>query len=156
MEENNPVSQDSKRPRDTKNKGMIKRYILTAWEFVKIIIIALIIVLPIRYFLFQPFIVRGDSMVPNFHTGDYLIVDEISYRFKQFERGDVVVLKFPLDTSQRFIKRVIGLPGETVEVKDGRVTIIKDGASTLLDERKYLPDPLMTNREISIALGKDK
>ena len=72
-------------------KRNFKEYFEPLWELAKIIIIALIIVVPIRYFLFQPFIVSGDSMTPNFHSGDYLIVDEISYRFSAPERGDVIV-----------------------------------------------------------------
>ena len=59
-------------------KNDFKKYLSYAWELAKIALIALVIVLPIRYYLFQPFIVSGDSMVPNFHSGDYLIVDEIS------------------------------------------------------------------------------
>ena len=68
-------------------------------------------------------------MIPNFQSGNYLIIDEIYYRFKSPERGDVVVFKYPKDTSQKFIKRIIGLPGETIEVKDGKVTIYKDNKS---------------------------
>ena len=117
----------------------IKKYAAAVFEFVKIIVLAAIIVLPIRYFLFQPFIVRGESMVPNFQSGDYLIVDEISYRLSNPKRGDVVVLKYPLDESQRFIKRVVGLPGETVSVKNGQVKISKGQESFVLDEQ-YIPD----------------
>ncbi|MFA5878346.1 MAG: signal peptidase I [Candidatus Staskawiczbacteria bacterium] len=115
------------------------------WEFAKIFLIALIIVVPIRYFLFQPFIVQGDSMVPNFHSGDYLIIDEISYRFGSPQRGDIIVFKYPKNPIHRFIKRIIGLPGETVSVKDGIVTIYdKDGNQQILDETVYLPDAIST------------
>lgn len=136
----------------------IKKNLLIVWEFVQIIIIAAIIVLPIRYFVFQPFIVKGDSMVPNFHSGDYLIVDEISYRFSDPNRGDVIVFHYPLDENQRFIKRVIGLPGETVQVKDGKVTITKeDGKTTfVLSENLYLPDLLFTNGDVKITLKQDE
>ena len=117
----------------------MKQALLYIWELLKIFVVALIIVIPIRYFLFQPFIVSGDSMVPNFHSGDYLIIDELSYRFEPVNRGDIIVFKFPLNTSQRFIKRVIGLPGETVDVNDGIVTIIdKNNQKQVLDESKYL------------------
>ncbi len=137
-------------------KGFIKKYLPFIWEFLKIIIIAVIIVLPIRYFLFQPFIVKGESMIPNLQSGDYLIVDEISYRLGSPQRGDIIVLKYPLDTTQRFIKRIIGLPGETVEIKNGKITILKNGKSLTLDEKKYLPSSLITDGDTNVTLGPDK
>ena len=82
-------------------------------------------------------------MVPSFHSGDYLIVDEISYRFSNPQRGDVIVFNFPKDTKERFIKRVIGLPGETVEITNGQVKVIDNGKTIALDE-KYLPNDLKT------------
>jgi len=93
------------------------------WEIVKFVALAAIIVLPIRTFVAQPFIVSGSSMDPTFATGQYLIVDELSYRFEDPQRGDVVVLRYPRDPSKFFIKRIVGLPNETVEIKDGTVTI---------------------------------
>lgn len=139
-----------------KKESIFKKYFLILWDFLKIIIIAAIIVLPIRYFLFQPFIVKGESMVPNFHSGDYLIIDEITYRFSNPQRGDVVVLKYPLDHSQRFIKRIIGLPGETIDIKDGKVQISKDGQTIILDEKLYLPDKLITDGNVHIVLEDGK
>ena len=124
------------------------------WEVSKIIIIALAIVIPIRYFLFQPFIVRGASMEPNFHSGDYLIVDEISYRLWEPQRGDVIVFKYPKKPSQRYIKRIIGLPGETIEIKDGQISVLKDGKIQEIDESSYLPDHQTTQGEISEKLGE--
>ena len=132
-----------------------KKYLFFAFELFKIALIALVIVLPIRYFLFQPFIVKGESMSPNFESGDYLIVDEISYRFSDPKRGDVIVFNFPKDTTQRFIKRVIGLPGETVNVTSGKVEIIKDNKTTTLSEI-YLPDNLKTIGEIKITLNAEE
>lgn len=125
------------------------------WEFAKIFIIATLIVLPIRYFLFQPFIVKGDSMVPNFHDGNYLIVDEISYNFSQPQRGDVIVFKYPKDTTQRFIKRVIGLPGETVDITGGKITISKGSSSFILDE-KYLPSNFETLGGVKTTVGPNE
>ena len=93
------------------------------WETIKVVVISLAIILPIRYYLVQPFFVKGASMEPNFEDGDYLLVDELSYRFYAPERGDVVIFRYPLDQSQFFIKRIIGLPSETIEIKDNTVTI---------------------------------
>lgn len=125
------------------------------WEVAKIIIIATVIVLPIRYFLFQPFFVKGESMSPNFEEGNYLIIDEISYRFRAPERGEVVVFKYPLDPSNRFIKRIIGLPGEIIEIKDNQITVYMSDKTKILDE-SYLPDDLETSGEIKVALGLDE
>ena len=132
-----------------------KKYLSFVWELVKIALIAFIIVAPVRYFLFQPFIVDGESMHPSFESGDYLIVDEISYRFSDPQRGDVVVFNFPKQLSERFIKRVIGVPGDTVDVTGGKVEIIKDNKTVTLDE-KYLPKDLKTIGEIKMTLGKDE
>ena len=133
----------------------IKKYLSFAWELLKIGLIALVIVMPIRYFLFQPFIVKGESMMPNFKSGDYLIIDEISYRLSDPARGDVIVFKYPKDTSQKFIKRIIGLPGETVDIENSKVSIIKDGKTSALDE-KYLSDTLKTYGDVNIVLGSDE
>lgn len=130
------------------------KYLLVIWEFVKIAIIAFIIVAPIRYFLFQPFIVSGASMSPNFANGDYLIVDEISYRLSTPQRGDVVIFNTSFIqgyANQRFIKRIVGLPGETVQVASGQVKIIKDGQITVLEE-KYLPSDLKTYQDANVTL----
>lgn len=119
--------------------NFMKKILLFIWEISKIVIVALLIVLPIRYFLFQPFIVRGGSMEPNFYSGDYLIIDEISYRFYQPQRGDVIVFKAPQNPSQRFIKRIIGLPNEVVEIDNGKITIYNsEGVGQILDESDYL------------------
>jgi signal peptidase I len=104
------------------------------WEILKIVIISLAIIVPIRYFLIQPFFVKGASMEPNFLDGDYLIIDEISYRFETPQRGEVIIFRYPLEPSQFFIKRIIGLPGEKVEVQDGKIFI--NGSE--LDESEYL------------------
>ncbi len=93
------------------------------WELVRFALIAIIIVIPIRIFIAQPFIVSGSSMVPTFENGQYLIVDEISYRLNNPQRDDVVVFRYPNDTTKFFIKRIIGLPNETVDIKGTTVTI---------------------------------
>jgi len=130
----------------------MKKFLLIAIDFLKIIVIALIIVIPIRYFLFQPFFVKGESMEPNFENGDYLIVNEISYRFHNPKRGDVIVFKYPGDTSQDFIKRVIGLPGERVKISNGKVEIYKGGKERTLDESSYLGQNSFTEGNIDLKL----
>ena len=85
-------------------------------ELLEFVLVAAIIVIPVRLFVAQPFIVSGASMEPTFDHGQYLIVDELSYRFAPPQRGDVVIFHPPKDPSQYYIKRIIGLPGETVRV----------------------------------------
>lgn len=131
----------------------MNKILLFIFEIVKITVIALLIVVPIRIFVFQPFFVRGASMEPNFHNLDYLIVDEISYRLGEPQRGDVIVFYNPSDQSQRFIKRIIGLPGETVRIADGNVYIKNDGEFKLLDESVYLPEGLKTSGQETIVLN---
>ncbi len=133
----------------------MKSVLLFFWEIFKIVIIALLIVVPIRYFIFQPFFVRGQSMEPNFENNDYLIVDEISYRLRDPQRGEVVVFKYPLGPTQRYIKRIIGLPGETVEIKDGKVDVYDpNGVPQVLDELKYLPESISTQGSTNVKLGE--
>ena len=102
---------------------MKKDFFHSLFEILKSAILAAIIVLPIRIFIFQPFLVQGASMAPHFETGDYLIVDELTFRFRDPKRGEVIIFKYPLNPSQKFIKRVIGLPGETIEIKKGSVFV---------------------------------
>lgn len=124
---------------------MLKNFFSFIFELVKVVVISLAIIIPVRYFLIQPFYVKGASMEPNFHDHEYLIIDEISYRFDEPERGDIVVFRYPKNPQEYFIKRVIGLPGETVEIKDGEVIIyndqFQDGA--VLDEA-YLSSDVKT------------
>ena len=96
------------------------------WELFRFAIIAIAIVVPIRVFIAQPFVVSGASMYPTFENGQYLIVDELSYRLSTPKRDDVVVFKYPGDTKLFFIKRIIGLPNETVEINGSEITIVND------------------------------
>ena len=104
---------------ETKNGGESFR------ELVLFALLSLAIVAPIRIFMAQPFIVSGSSMFPTFKNNDYLIIDELSYRLGEPERYDVVVFRYPLDTTKFFIKRIIGLPGEIIDIK-GKDIFIKN------------------------------
>jgi len=127
------------------------------WEVVKIIIVSLAIIIPIRMFVIQPFIVEGDSMLPNFHNGEYLIVDELSYLIGGPERGDVVIFHPPQDAKTYYIKRVIGLPNETLEFKDGYIYLYNrqnpDGVR--LNESEYLVKSRISETA-KITLGNDE
>ncbi|MDD2696592.1 MAG: signal peptidase I [Candidatus Pacebacteria bacterium] len=134
----------------------MKSFFVFIWEIAKIVIIALVIVLPIRSIVFQPFFVKGDSMTPNFENGDYLIVDEISYKIRDPQRGEVIVFKYPNDTSQRYIKRIIGLPGETVQVENGQIVVYNEEGGKILQESEYLSPSVFTPGDTRITLGENE
>ncbi len=92
-------------------------------EILRFSVIALLIVIPVRMFIAQPFIVSGASMNETFQNGEYLIVDQISYHLHSPERGDVIIFRYPKDPSKYFIKRVIGIPGDTISIEGSTVTI---------------------------------
>jgi len=89
----------------------------------KILALSILIVAPLRYFVVQPFIVRGDSMKPNFENAEYLIIDELSYFFRAPERGEVIVFRYPRNPRQYFIKRIVGLTGEVVSIEGGKTSV---------------------------------
>ncbi len=135
---------------------MFKQTLEFLWEIMKVAVLALVIVIPVRYFLFQPFIVKGVSMEPNFSSSDYLIVDEISYRFREPERGEVVVFNYPKNPSEKFIKRIVGLPGEELELNDNEIIIIeKSGNKIVLNESTYLNEQLWLGQK-KIALAENE
>lgn len=101
----------------------IKEFVRGGLDLLKFLVIALAIVLPIRMWIAQPFVVSGESMYPTFHDKDYLIVDEISYIVGEASRGDVVIFRYPNDTKRFFIKRIIGLPNEKIKVDRSVITI---------------------------------
>lgn len=131
---------------------MFKKIFLFLIEFVKLAAIALVIIVPVRYFLIQPFYVKGASMEPNFHNFEYLIIDELSYRFNEPKRGEVVVFRYPRDPQEHFIKRIIGLPGESIQIKNNHVYIYnKENPDGLVLNETYL-DP----EEITAANNDNK
>ncbi len=134
----------------------MKKFLIFSYETIKIVIISLLIIIPLKFFIVQPFFVRGASMEPNFENGDYLIVNELVYHFSSPKRGDVVVFKFPLDPSQYYIKRIIGLPGETVEIKNGQVIIYNNAfpQGMILDESMYLRNE-ETKGDLKVTLDEN-
>ncbi|MFA6520632.1 MAG: signal peptidase I [Candidatus Paceibacterota bacterium] len=111
------------------------------WELVRFALIALLVVIPIRVLIAEPFIVSGSSMVPTFKNGDYLVVDKLSYELGSPKRDDVVIFRYPGDTTKFFIKRIIGLPNETVDIKGNDVTI----TNTQYPEGFKLDQPFVKN-----------
>jgi signal peptidase I len=143
-------------PEQTTSLQKIQKIARSAWETAQTVIIALLVALAVRYYIAQPFLVSGASMEPDFHNGNFLIVDEISYRVKSPSRGDVIVFKYPGDRSEYFIKRIIGLPHEQLTVSDNTVRItMQNGSSTILLEPYIKPD-LRGNQEKEVTLGENE
>ena len=133
---------------------MLKHTLEVFKETIKLIVISLIIVLPIRYFVMQPFIVQGASMEPTYENGEYLIIDELSYRFRPPERGEVVVFRPPLQPNLYYIKRIIGLPEETIKIQDGQIIIFnKDNPQGFALQENYLDSGLYTSGDVNTNLG---
>lgn len=120
-------------------------------ELARFAILAILIVIPFRIFIAQPFIVSGSSMFPTFHDGEYLIVDELSYRLSEPKRDDVVIFRYPNDTKKFFIKRIIGLPNETVEIEGKTITITnaqnKNGFTL---EEPYINEDFYSNTKMNL------
>lgn len=130
--------------------------ILFVIEVLQIVVISTAIIVPIRYFLIQPFYVKGASMEPNFYDHEYLIIDELSYRFRTPERGEIVVFKYPKDPGQYFIKRVVGLPGETVQINQNDVVIYNDEHPNGVVLNEIYIDKKVTNGKERVTLGEDE
>ncbi|PIS08030.1 signal peptidase I [Candidatus Berkelbacteria bacterium CG10_big_fil_rev_8_21_14_0_10_43_13] len=119
------------------------------WEFFidlfKTGVIVFIIAFTLRYFVVQPYIVDGESMMPNYQNREYLLAEKVSYYKGSPKRGDVVIFKYPKNPSVNYIKRIIGLPGEKVEIEDNTVIIFnsKHATGTVLSE-EYIPKSTLT------------
>ena len=121
-------------------------------------VLALGLALVIRFFIAAPYVVSGASMEPNFHDWNYLIVDRLSYDFGSPQRGDVIIFDLPQDTSRNLIKRVIGLPGETVMISGNQVEIINAAhpQGFILDEPYLDPADLGGVNELKVTLPADQ
>lgn len=123
-------------------------------ELIKVVVLAGITIVLIRYFLFKPFYVKGQSMEPNFFEKDYLIIDEITYRFREPVRGEVIVFQAP-GIEDHYLKRVIGLPGERVKVEGEKIIVYNDEhPQGMVIEEKYLDE--QTTGSITITLQENE
>lgn len=144
------------------------------WEIIKVVLWVVLIIVPLRVFLVQPFFVQGASMEPNFEDKEYLIVNELGYKttnigfnygrkdinfftvnpFKEMKRGEVMVFRYPKNPSVFYIKRIVGLPGEKIEIARNQVKIYnrENPDGFVLDESAYLPASVETLGEQTINL----
>lgn len=127
------------------------------WNFIQKIGLILILAIFIRYFLIQPFIVDGASMEPSFHNQEYILVDKLTYRLTSPRRGDVIVFHPPSQQTDSFIKRIIGLPGETIEIQNSRIIVngqpLNEPYLSYSDQLTELEDGLTT---LERTLGSDQ
>jgi len=129
-------------------KGLLK-------DLFTLALMIIVVVIPIRVFIISPFIVDGASMHPTFENLDYLVVDELVYAFSAPERGDVIVFRYPNDPAIYYIKRIIGLPGETVSINHGAASIATaDGATLVLDEPYIVNEDATYTKKITLNQGE--
>jgi signal peptidase I len=133
------------------------RRIAVFFDVVKILFVAVLLVGLIRIFVAQPFVVSGDSMVPAFQSGDYLIVNELAYKLHVPQRGDIAIFHYPVDPSLFFIKRIIGVPGDTVVVLGGSIFVkTKEGNTEKLLNEPYISVADVTQEVGTTTLGSDE
>ena len=106
----------------------------TLKEVLESIVIAVVLAIIIRMFIIEPYYIPTGSMEPTLMVNDRIIVSKVNYHFTEPKRGDIVVFKYPKDTTRSFVKRLIGLPGDVVEIKDSMLYV--NGQAT---PEEYLP-----------------
>lgn len=140
---------------DGEKKSILAVVAMFFLELIKIAVLAGITIGLVRYFIFKPFYVEGQSMQPTFQQKEYLIIDEISYRFKEPQRGEVVVFRAPVLQKDFYLKRIIGLPGERVKIEDNKVIIYNnENSAGILIEEEYLTGT--TPGSSTVTLGPDE
>lgn len=136
---------------------LMKQFLLSLREVLEVVAISFFVVYLVRSFLVQPFLVSGASMEPNFASGNYLIIDELTYRFRDPVRGEVVVFRYPGDHKTFYIKRIIGLPGERVVVARGMITVYNSVYSTgFVIQEPYLASGVDTAGDLDTTLKQDE
>lgn len=147
-------------PSPDMSRGKVASFLWNLWETTRVFLVGVAIIVPIRAYVVQPFFVRGASMAPSFQDGEYLIIDELSYdiRFRPLQRGDVVVFRYPLDHAQYYIKRVIGLPGERMQIRQGQVAVAnaEHRSGVILDETPYLSASEVTEGTVEVTLKSNE
>jgi len=128
---------------EKKQSGVMSELFEFVWETAKVVLLSLIIILPVRYYLIQPFFVKGSSMVPNFHDKEYILVDKWTYKLGAPQRGDVIIFRYPDNPKEYFIKRILGLPGETIVAGNNNEVVVyndryREGFTVF--EKGYLPE----------------
>ncbi len=126
-------------------------------EIVETAFLVILVFLVLYLFLVRPHQIHGDSMLPSYHDGDYLLTEVVSYKFlkRELKRGDVVVFHSPQTTGRDFIKRIVALPGEKIKIQNGAIFIINDQyPQGFLLEESYLPDGTTTQPRRTISEGK--
>jgi len=129
-----PIKEPEQTNIEEKRSHLLKDILIVAF-------LTVFVVLPFRFFVAQPFIVSGLSMDPAFDNGDYLIVDQISYRFGDPQRNEVIVFRLPENEGRFLIKRIIGLPGETVNIESGEVIVQKTNGEKIKLEEPFVQYP---------------
>jgi signal peptidase I len=137
------------------HRGLLSTVGLFFLELIKVVVLAGITIGLVRYFLFKPFYVKGESMEPSFKAKEYLIIDELSYRFREPTRGEVIVFRAPVLQKDYYLKRVIALPGERIRIQDGKVVIYNEEhpQGVVIDET-YLVEE--TPGQVNYTLGPDE
>ncbi|MBM3257121.1 MAG: signal peptidase I [Candidatus Liptonbacteria bacterium] len=131
----------------------MRKFLASLLEVFEIALVAVASVFLVRTFLVQPFVVSGSSMVPNFENGDYLLVDELTYRFRTPERGEVVVFRYDGNPFTYLIKRIIGLPGERVRIKNNKIEVVPLSGEPFMLEEKYLAPGVVTGGDAEYVLS---
>ncbi len=124
----------------------MRKFFASILEILEIAVVAIVAVFVIKSFLVQPFLVSGSSMIPTFSNGDYLLIDELTYRVRAPERGEVIVFKYPNNSSTYFIKRIIGLPNEKLVIHNGTITVTNaENPQGVELQEGYLPHGFASN-----------
>lgn len=151
---NHPHEKEPARLEEREERGFLAQASLFFLELVKLVVLAGVTIGLVRYFLFKPFIVKGQSMEPTFAERDYLIIDEITYRLREPERGEVIVFNSPIG-GDHYLKRIIGLPGERVKVQENKVIIYNEAhPQGVVVQEGYLSES--TPGSITTTLGDDQ